>query len=144
MNKPKPKQVAPEDIPEVADYLDAKSKLDDFREEYKNVFEQYDALVEDHNTKLEQAEKIVRAQEVTCGPFDLYQWQTKYDAEKFYDAVGREDFLKLGGHIETVPQYSIDKKMFEAAVAQKKIPQSVINAVVEVSPRYKCPKPVTK
>ena len=65
----------------------------ELRNQYKDVFEQYEVLVEDHNSKLEQAEKVVRAQEVTCGPFELYQWQTKYKAEALYDAVGREQFL---------------------------------------------------
>ena len=143
MNTPKTKEVDPRDIPEVVDFIDADGKLKDFREQYADVFEQYNKLVEERNTKLENAEKVVRAHKVTCGPFVLYQYQTKFNAQAFFDAVGREDFLKLGGEIKTVPQYSVDKKQFEAFAAQKKIAQSVIDVVVEISPRYKCPDKMT-
>lgn len=135
----KAKEVDPRDIPEVVSFIDADDRLKEFKEQYADVFVQYDEMVNDRNDKLEAAEKIVRAHKVTCGPFVLYQYQTKLNAQAFYDAVGRDDFLKLGGNIQTVPKYEIDKKQFEAFVAQKKIPQTVIDAVVETSPRYKCP-----
>lgn len=139
MSTSKAKEVDPKDIPEVVDFIDADAKVKDYRESFADVFETYEKLVEERNSKLENAEKVVRAHKVTCGPFVLYQYQTKYDAQAFFDAVGREDFLKLGGEIKTVPEYSLDKKQFEAFVAQKKIPPTVIEAVVEVSPRYRCP-----
>lgn len=139
----KAKEVDPLDIPEVAEFINADERLKEFKEEYKDVFEQYEAIVSDRNDKLEAAEKIVRAHKVTCGPFVLYQYQTKYNAQAFYDAVGRDDFLKLGGTIQTVPKYEIDKKAFEAMMAQKKIAPTVIEAVVETSPRYKCPDKLT-
>jgi hypothetical protein len=135
----KTKEVDPRDIPEVADFIDADSRVKEFKEQYKDVFEQYEQMVTERNDKLEAAEKIVRAHKVTCGPFVLYQYQTKYNAQALYDAVERDDFLKLGGNIQTVPKYEIDKKAFEAMVAQKKIAPTVVEAVVEISPRYKCP-----
>jgi hypothetical protein len=135
----KAKEVDPRDIPEVADFIDADDRVKEFKEQYKDVFEQYEQMVSERNDKLEAAEKIVRAHKVTCGPFVLYQYQTKYNAQALYDAVGRDDFLKLGGNIQTVPKYEIDKKAFEAMVAQKKIAPTVVEAVVEISPRYKCP-----
>lgn len=137
------KEVDPRDILEVVEFINANDRLKEFKEEYAEVFEQYDAIVTDRNDKLEAAEKIVRAHKVTCGPFVLYQYQTKYNAQAFYDAVGRDDFLKLGGSIQTVPKYEIDKKAFEAMVAQKKIPVTVIEAVVDTSPRYKCPDKIS-
>lgn len=143
MNTPKTKEVDPRDIPEVVEFINAESKVKEFREQYADVFDTYNQLIEDRNSKLENAEKVVRAHKVTCGPFVLYQYQTKFNAQAFFDAVGREEFLKLGGNIQTVPQYSIDKKQFEAFAAQKKIPQSVIDQVVEVSPRYKCPDKIS-
>lgn len=139
MNTPKTKITDPRDIPEVVEFINAEEKLKEFRDQFHDVFEMYDKLVEDRNSKLENAEKVVRAHRVTCGPFVLYQYQTTYNAQTFFDAVGREEFLKLGGAIETVPQYSIDKKAFEAFVAQRKIPPSVVEQVVSVSPRYHCP-----
>ncbi len=137
------KKVEPIDIPEVVEFINADERLKEFRQEYDDVFQQYDAIVTDRNDKLEAAEKIVRAHEVSCGPFDLYSHQTKYDAQAFYDAVGREEFLKLGGNIQTVPKYDIDKKTFEAMVAQKKVAPSVVEVVVTVSPRYKVPSKIS-
>lgn len=139
----KAKTVDPTDIPEVVAFIDADARVKDFREQYADVFAAYGKLVEDRNQALESAEKVVRAHQVTCGPFDLFQYSTTFNAQAFFDAVGREQFLKLGGEVQTVPQYSIDKKMFEANVAQKKIPPSVVNQVVTVSPKYKCPKPIS-
>lgn len=129
----------PVEIPAVVDYMDAADKLREFKEEHADVFEAYDFLVQEHNNKLEAAEKVVRAQGVSCGPFDLYQYQTKFDAEKLYDAVQREEFLRLGGKIETVPVYSVDKNIFEAKLAQGAVPKNVVDVVVKTSPRYKTP-----
>ena len=114
-------------------------KLDEFKAEHADIFEMYESLVQENNDKLEKAEKIVRAHEVTCGPFVLYQWQKKFDAEKLYDAVQRDEFLRLGGKIETIPVYTIDKNIFEAKMAQSAIPPQVLEVVVKVSPRYKAP-----
>jgi hypothetical protein len=140
----KSKEVDPTQIPAVATFIDAEARLAEFKEEHGEIFAMYDQLVEERNTALQAAEKIVRAHQVTCGPFVLYQWQTKIDPEKFYDAVGRDNFLKLGGSIDTVPKYSVDKNTFEAKMATGAIPQNVVDAVVVKSPRYKCPDPITK
>lgn len=139
MNQPKTKHVDPTDIPEVVDFLDSDAKVQEFKEQYADVFEVFSKLIEERNQKLQAAEKVVRAHGVSCGPFDLYQYQTKIDAQGLFDALGREDFLKVGGAVKTVPEYSIDKKQFEAAVAQKKVPAKVVEAVVNIAPRYKCP-----
>lgn len=139
----KAKQIEVTDIPEVVAFVDADARVKDFREQYADVFEAYGKLVQERNQALENAEKVVRAHEVTCGPFDLFQYQTTYDAQKFFEAVGRDQFLKLGGEVKTVPQYSIDKKAFDAYAAQKKIAPSVVEQVVSVSPKYKVPKPIS-
>lgn len=137
--QPKAKEVDPTEIPAVADFINARDKLNEFKEENAAVFEVFDELVAEYNTALEKAEKLVRADEVTCGPFVLYQWQTKYDAEKLYDSVGRDEFLRLGGQVKTVPEYSLDKSTFEAKMAQNAVPPPVLNVVVRISPRYKTP-----
>lgn len=143
MNTPKTKIVDPNELPEVVTYIDAKAQLDEFRAEYADVFEKYDVLVQGHNDALQNADKVVRAHGVSCGPFDLYQYATKYNAEAFYDAVGREKFLQMGGSIETIPKYTVDKKLFDANVAKHSIPKNVVDAVVVIEPRYKTPKPIT-
>ena len=143
MSTSKAKEVDARDIPEVVAFIDADTKLKEFREQYADLFETYGQLVNDRNEKLENAEKVVRAHKVTCGPFILYQYQTKYNAQAFFDAVGREEFLKLGGSVKTVPEYDIDRKQFDAFAAQKKILPSIVTAVVETIPKYQCPKKIT-
>jgi len=128
------------DFPEVMAFEQAKSDIEEYKAMHKEVFETFDALVERYNTSLEAADKSCRAAEVNCGPFDLYQYKTTYDAEKFYNAVGRNQFLELGGSTGTKTTYEIDKARFEASVAAKKISKEVVDMVRKESPAYHTPK----
>jgi len=134
------KTVAPTEIPEVQAFLEIDGEIQNMKKTYPGIFEELIELAERRNTLLEAADKAVRERDVSCGPFNQYQTATTYNAEKFLDAVGREDFLKLGGSIETVPQYNIDKSMFDSLAAQGKIPSAIVSAVKKVSPRYKKPE----
>lgn len=137
------KKALPEtQIPEVMEFLEAKQKLDRLREAFPEVFEQLYALREEYNAKLEAAEKIVRAQKVSCGPFDLYQWQTKYNAERLYEELGRDEFLRIGGKIQTVTQYDVDKNKLEAHITAGAVPEEVVSVVKDTSPRYKKPEKI--
>jgi hypothetical protein len=127
------------DIPEVIEFLQAQAAIQEFKQEYPEVFEQFEQLVESYNTKLEAAEKVCRAAEVNCGPFDLYQYNTKYDAQALFAAVGRDKFLELGGSTGTATTYDIDKSRFEAAVAAKKVSKDIITAVRKETPNYHKP-----
>lgn len=138
-----PKQVAPEDIPEVVQFLEAKEKLDRMREAYPEIFQQLEEVKEEYNSTLQAAEQAVRGKGVTCGPFIHYQTQIKYDADKLYEAVGREAFLELGGQVKTVATFEIDKAKLEAQIAANKVPADVVKAVKEVSPRYKKPEKIS-
>lgn len=132
----------PSEMPSVKAFMDVKDKWANLRKEYPGIFEEIDALATEYNTLLEAADKDVRSAEVACGPFDLYQYRTNYDATAFYDAVGREKFLELGGSTQTVQQLDIDKKTFEANAAQGKISKAVVSKVKEVSPSYHAPKKI--
>jgi hypothetical protein len=131
--------VDPKDIPEVAAFMEAEEQIQGLKKMYPGVFDELKELSEKRNTLLEAADKAVRSRNVSCGPFNQFQTATFYHAEKFLDAVGREEFLKMGGIIDNVPQYSLDKGKFDALVAQNKIPQNVAAAVKEIQPRYKKP-----
>lgn len=130
------------DIPEVAEFIEAKEKLQRLKDAYEDVFEAFGELVEAYNTTLEAAEKAVRSKQVSCGPFDLYQWQTKYHPDKLYEEVGHETFLAVGGKVELIPTYSVDKTRLDAAIAADKLPQAVVDIVRVKSPRYKKPSKV--
>lgn len=137
------KSTDPEKIPEVKHFMEIEQKIKNLKEEYPGVFEELNELQEEYNTALQAADKAVRATQTSCGPFVLSQTATSYDANAFYDAVGRERFLKLGGSIQTVQQYSIDKTAFEAAAAQGKIAKDTVEVVKKVTPRYKKPDPIS-
>jgi hypothetical protein len=113
-----PKKVDPSEVSEVIEFLDAQDALQAFKEENAAVLEQLAALSERYNTALEQAEKVCRSREVGCGPIDLYQFSVKYNASALFNAVGRDQFLVLGGETKTVTEYSLDKGRFEAAVEE--------------------------
>jgi hypothetical protein len=61
----------------------------------------------------------------------------KYDGEKLYSAVGREDFVRLGGIVRQVNEYVIDKGTIEAAIAGNRLPQQIVDLVRTVGRKYK-------
>lgn len=129
-------------IPEVEDFLTAKKALEELEEQHEDTFGRYRELVAEYNRTLEQADKAVRAQGISVGPFIRSHVVTKIDADKLYDLVGRDEFLRLGGKLETVVQYSIDKTKFMSLSSSNQIPKDLIEAVVTEAPNYKTPKPV--
>lgn len=139
MQKKSPKKINPAEIPEVVEFLDAQDALQAFKDEHAHVFSQLGELTERYNSTLEQAEKICRSKDVGCGPIDLYQYAVKYNATALFNAVGRDQFLALGGEAKTVTEYSLDKGRFEAAVAQKKVPKEVVDQVRKEVANYHVP-----
>lgn len=139
MQKKKIETVDPSTIPEVVEFINAQGTIEDFKNSYPEVFKTLEGLTDRYNTALEQADKVCRQRGVSCGPFDLYQFSTKYDAEALYNAVGRDKFLDVGGKIETQTVYDIDKGRLEACVAQRKVPEEVIEQVRKETPAYHKP-----
>lgn len=135
--------VPADQIPEVQHFLEVKDRVERLKEAYPEVFEQLQVLTQDYNQALEAAEKAVRARKVSCGPFNLYQWQTKYDADKLHEELGKEEFLRVGGKIQTITQYEVDKAKLEAHITSGSIPKEVVEEVREVSPRYKKPEKIS-
>ena len=140
MEKKKAKKVEAASVPEVVEFLDAQGALEEFKEEHKAVFEQLAQLTERYNSALEAAEKVCRSNGLTCGPFDLYQFTTKYDPEALYNAVGRDTFLQIGGKLDTQTVYSLDKGRFEACVSQKKVADDVVAQVRKETPNFHKPE----
>ncbi len=139
MLKKKIETVDPGTIPEVVEFIDANDAIQAFKESHAEVFRQFGELVDRYNTALENAEKVVRARAVGAGPFNLYQFSVKYDAEALYNAIGRDRFLEVGGKLETTTTYAVDKGRLEAAAVQNKVPKDVIEQVRKETPSYHKP-----
>jgi hypothetical protein len=141
MKKKAIRVVEPREVPEVLAFLDAQEALEEFKQQYPEVFGHLEQLVDRYNTALEQADKVCRQNEVKCGPFDAYQVSVRYNAEALYDAIGRDTFLQVGGSISSKTVYDIDKGRLEAAIAapNSKVPEAVVSSVRKESLNYHVP-----
>lgn len=138
----KAEQVPEESIREVQDFLEAKAKIDRLKESFPEVFETLDHLKNEYNAALQAADKKVRAMGVSCGPFTVMNTAVTYDADKLFEELGKDEFLRVGGVIKTVTQYEVDKAKLEAHITSNSVPQEVTDVVKKVSPRYKKPSPI--
>lgn len=132
-----------EAIPEVSAFLDIQEQLMAIRVDNPEVFRQFDDLVEQFNTALEAAEKVVRLKGVSCGPFDNYSTKINNDAEKMFEELGEELFLQCGGSVSKKTVYAADKNRVEAAIASGKIPQECLAEFQTVQRTYHVPKKIS-
>jgi hypothetical protein len=142
MQKKKAKTVPAAEVPAVVEFLDAQDAINAFKQENADIFEQLNALVERYNTALQQADQVCRTQQISSGPFDLYQFSTKYDAEKLFAAVGRDQFLQLGGKLENKVVYDVDRGRLEACIAQGKLTETIVEEVRKETPNFHKPSPL--
>ena len=131
-----------EAVPEVAEYQEVRARYAAFRSANPEFFQYLDALQEELNQKMQAAEKVVRAREISCGDFELYQFQTKYSPEELLQALGRDKFLQVGGTMTTQTVYGVEKARLEAAIRCGDIPAEVAARVVIKSPRFHKPEPL--
>jgi hypothetical protein len=134
---PRPGDTRPvEDFPEVVSFIEAQTELDTFIDEHKDIYEEICRLAIERNTRLEEADKVVRAAKVSVGPFNKLSESKKINPEKLYEELGEADFVKVGGYTETVREYKVDKKRFMALVEADQIPREVVSAVINESTSY--------
>jgi len=131
----------PPKLAEVGAFEEVQRELEYFKMQHSDVIEHLEHLIERHNTLLQAAEQACRSRGMSDGPFQLFSSYYKYKAEVLYDELGREDFLKVGGSIETISAYKLDKAKFEALAAQNIIPEPVVQAARELVMKYRAPDP---
>jgi hypothetical protein len=134
---------SPEQVKEVADFLEAFRQVEAFKEQHSDVFAQYEVLARQYNQKLEAAEKICRQQRVTCGPFELYQFSTVYDAKILYDMIGHDMFFRVGGNTKQETVYGVDKAKVKVAIEQGTVPSDVVEAFRKVTPSFHKPEKIS-
>jgi hypothetical protein len=129
-------------IPEVAALEQTKARMKAFIDSNPQFFQYWNGLLEEYNERVAAADKAVRAKQVSCGDFELYQYSTRYDAEYMYERFGRDKFLELGGKLETVQQRTVDKKRVDINIQAGKISPEDAQHIKKQSPTYHAPKPV--
>lgn len=132
--------VDPKSISEVVEYEEAKEMVQAFVDNNKATFEAYFNLQDILAQKREAADKVVRAQGVSVSDWDLYQYSTKINEDALFNALGMDDFLSIGGTVETKTKYIIGKTAIEAAIARKEISDELAAEVVTKVPYYHAPK----
>ena len=133
-------EIPVDSIPAVGEYIDRQGMLEAFMENHKGIFDTYHVLQASVAQSLEAADKIVRAQGVSCGPWDRYAIRTTYNAEALYEALGREGFLSIGGKLVTKTGYEVEGKRLETAIARGEIPQDIVDSVKKEVASYHAPK----
>lgn len=130
-------------VPEVAAFEEVKGRLKAFKEANTDFFEYLDAITEEYNSKLEVADKAVRACASSCGDFHLYQTQQKVDAEVLYQSLGQARFLEVGGTMTTRTFYAVDKIRFNSALKANQISEDVVAVAVKNEPRFHKPEKIS-
>ena len=127
-------------VPEVASFVESANRIEDFVKSHAKVFSQFRELVEDHNQKLQAADAAVRQRDVSCGPWDKYAERINWDENILFESLGKDEFLNLGGKIETVQRRTFNKDKAEALAKSGQLPPNVVAAARSVVAAYHAPK----
>jgi hypothetical protein len=130
------------EIPEVAVLEEVTQRINNFMGTHDNIFNTYGELVDEYNAALSKAEKVVREKGISAGPFQISREYDEYDADKLFELVGREEFLKLGGTENTKRVLSVDKVKLRSFIAAGKVPEAVVEAIRTQTKKYSSPKPL--
>jgi hypothetical protein len=114
-------EVPPDQIPEVQRLLQEQQRLDQFRKQNAKFFEYLRQIASDYNEALSAARAACKQRGVSCGPIQIMNVKTTYDADALYDLYGREAFLELGGTLETIQQRGLDKKRVDFNIESGRI-----------------------
>ena len=135
-----PKVTLPvEDVPEVGQLVDIDEKIKELIDSNPEFYQKLRELVEERNTYLQMAEKVVRAQGISCGPFNKISETLDIDAEKLFDELGPDGFSQVGGYTEQVTEYKIDRTRFTALLHAGHVPDEVKESCTKTKSSYKKP-----
>jgi hypothetical protein len=124
------------DVPEVQAFLTAEEELREHIKSNQAFYDQLCALAEKRNTVLQEADKIVRAKNVSCGPFQKKSETTYINVELLFDELGLDGFKAVGGYTEEVTTYKVDRDRFLAYLAAGHVPKEVAAVATENRPSY--------
>jgi len=136
------KRVPPDDIPEVRDFMEADEVLQQFMRNRPEVFDTMRTLLEERNSKLQAADKVIRARGVVSGPWKVHSTKVVVDGAAMFEALGEAGFLAAGGTFTTVTQYTVDKAALDLAIAGNKVPAEKVDTFRTVSVSVSSPKEI--
>ena len=129
-------QVPASSIAQVRAFRRAQKDLAELEAKHPAVFKKLRELATVYNATLEAADHAVRAQRVSCDPFVLDHYAAKVKPSALCEAVGRAEFVRLGGSIGTTETFEIDRKIFDALVARGELGEETVAAAVTYIPHY--------
>lgn len=134
------KTVPVQAVPEVAAYMEAEERLQQWLQVNEANLQPLRDLMEDVRYKRQAADKVVRSQGILCGPWTQHSLKVTIDTITLVDAIGPEQFLAIGGEKATQVTYTIDKKKLEMAIANGTIDKELAEKVRKESIAYSAPK----
>lgn len=141
--KPTPESVSAAQVAEVKAFLKVERALAQLKKNFPTAFEKLLRLQPQYNAALEAAQAVLKAKKVGCGPFDLYEFAARRNMAAFVDAVGKSEFVRLGGEIKPSETFVFDAKRFDALVVAEKISPEVEARVVAYDAKFHAPKPIS-
>lgn len=131
--------VAAAKIPEVRAFLKAQKAYAQWKEDFPAAARKLAAIAAEYGPCLEAADHVVRERRVSAPPFELKHFAGRLRPEKLCELVGRTDFVRLGGTILPKETFEIDRRVFDALVARKEIPEAMAEEALVYAPVYKRP-----
>lgn len=128
------------DVPEIMHFEEEDRMLRQFEIKHQKFMEEYRARVAAWNAAREVADKAVRSAKVSCGKWERFSDETRFDYAAMYDTLGRERYLELGNSLSTVTNYGGDNDRMKGIIAKGEIAEDVAAGFTTVIGKYHSPK----
>ena len=133
------KRLPIDDVEEVRELMDLKIELDRYIALHGDIIQPLRDLIDRYNSLWELADKAVRAQDVTCGPFVNYSTRISIDFEKMYEELGKDDYLANGAEIVQRATYEGDQERVLRNIEAGKIPMEAAKEFAKTTRNYRRP-----
>lgn len=102
------KQLDTNAISEVKDFMRVLVKFETFKKKHPKLFTEIMDFQATYNMSLKKADAVTREREVSCGPFQLISYQSRFDGAGINAEVGKDKFEAIGGVIQVVSKIEAD------------------------------------
>jgi len=123
--------------PEVEAFIEVAEKYERVKAFYEEAVAAITSVQEEYNSALAAAEKVVREEGLSQGPFHVSSKREKVDAEELCRILGEDQFLAIGGTITTERVYKMDVATLKAKVAINVVSAAEVKPVLSSSYVYR-------